>query len=185
VVKLRGGTPGGDFMVAASDPGAGFGSAGSAQGTYDAAGNARVAITNVFPPSGTIDPIRGQKVHLTVRDFSPGGTVDTKLDDVLITNLTMKVAPRPSNPRKPRWVKVSGTPFAKKHVYGFVVKGKGRHVVQRFRLGKGNVCGFVRRKVRVAPSPFQYTRYHLYVNAGAKLNKRKALRWDFRIFRTF
>lgn len=183
VVHLAGGAPGADFEVVASDPGHGFGSAGSTTGTYDAAGNGLAAITDVFPPSGSISPLRGQKVNLAVEDF-PSQAV-TQLGSVLITNLTIAVAQKPISPGKRRRVTVSGTPFAHKKVYGFVVKGKSRHVLRRFKLGKGNVCGYVRRKVHVAPRHYHLGRYRLYVNAGRHLAKKRALRFDFRIYRRY
>ena len=186
VVTLSGGTPGADFIVSATVPGGpGVGSAGSADGTYDAAGNGQASITDVSPPSGTINPTKGQTVQLSVESFPPGApSFTTPLGNVLITNLTVNVASKPLRATKPRWVSVSGTPFANKRLYGFVVKGKSRHVLKRVKLGKGNVCGFTRRKVSLAPRHYHFGRYRLYVNAGRKLNRSHALRYDFRIFRT-
>jgi hypothetical protein len=184
VVSLAGGVPGANFIVAATVPGKGWGSAGSASGTYDAAGNATAVITNITTPSGTIDPVKGGRIALSVRDFTPAGPVDTQLGTVLVTNLAMKVASKPTSPRKLRRVTVSGTPFAGKRLYGFVVKGKSRHVLHRFSLGRGNVCGYVSKKALVAPTPLRYGRFRLYVNAGRKLDKARSLGYRFRIYRT-
>jgi hypothetical protein len=184
VVSLAGGVPGANFIVAATIPGKGWGSAGSASGTYDAAGNATVPITNVTTPSGTIDPVKGGQIALSVRDFTPAGPADTQLGTVLVTNLAMKVASKPTSPRKPRRVTVSGTPFANRRLYGFVVKGKSRRVLHRFLLGKANACGYASRKAVVAPTPLRYGRFRLYVNAGKKLAKARALGYRFRIYRT-
>lgn len=185
VVALSGGTPGGGFVLAATVPGQGLGSAGSTDGDFDASGNASARIGNVFPPSGSIDPIRGRRVNLSVQDFGAPGSPTTQLGSVLITNLAIKVAARPISPRKPRRVTVSGTRFAHRRVYGFVVKGSSTHVLHRFRLGKGDVCGYVSHKARVAPAHYRTGRYRLYVNAGRKLERPKALRYDFRIYRRY
>lgn len=185
VVGMNGGTPGGGFVLAASVPGKGLGSAGSTDGDFDASGNAFARITDVFPPSGSIDPIKGQRVDLSVQDFGAPGAPTSQLGSVLITNLAIKVASKPIDPRKRRRVTVSGTPFAHRRVYGFVVKGKSRHVLHRFRLGKGNVCGYVSHKVKVAPAHYRLGRYRLYINGGSRLNRNKALRYDFRIYRRY
>lgn len=184
VVSLSGGTPGADYIVAATVPGKGTGSAGSTDGTFDAAGNAIAQITDVFPPNGTIDPTKGQQIQISAQDFGAGG-VDTPIGTTLITNIAMDVADHPTSPRKRRRVRVSGTPFANRHVYAFVVKGKSRHVLRRISLGKADVCGFVSHKGVVAPRPVHYGKYRLYVNAGRKLNKSKAIHMSFRIFRRY
>ena len=185
VVGMNGGTPGGGFVLAATVPGKGLGSAGSTDGDFDASGNAFARITDVFPPSGSIEPIKGQRVDLSVQDFGAPGFPTSPLGSVLITNLAIKVAAKPISPRKRRRVTVSGTPFAHRRVYGFVVKGKSRHVLHRFRIGRGNVCGYATHKAVVAPAHYRIGRYRLYVNAGKRLNRRKALRYDFRIFHRY
>lgn len=184
VVSLAGGVPGAGFVVAATIPGKGWGSAGSASGTYDAAGNATAQITDVTTPSGTIDPVKGGRIALSVRDFTAAGPVDTQLGTVLVTNLAITVASKPTNPRKRRRVTVSGTPLAGRRLFGFVVKGKSRHVLRRFSLGRANVCGYASVKAVVAPSPVRYGRFRLYVNAGRKLAKTRALGYRFRVYRT-
>lgn len=185
VVSLTGGTPGAGYVVAATIPGKGTGSAGSIDGNFDAAGNAVAQITDVFPPNGTINPTKGQPIQLSVQDFGVAGAPETPLGTTLITNIAMDVSSKPTNPHKRRRVRVSGTPFAGQKVYGFVVKGHSKHVLRRISLGKADVCGFVKRKAVVAPRPFRYGRFRLYVNAGRKLNKSKAIHISFRIFRRY
>jgi hypothetical protein len=185
VVTLSGGEPGAGFVLSATVPGKGEGSAGSASGTYDAAGNATAQITGVVTPSGTIDPVRGAPIALSVTSFTQGsGTFATPLGSVLVTNLAIKVALKPSNPRKKRRVAVSGTPFANQRLFGFVVKGKkGKHVLRRIALGRADGCGFASKRAVVAPKRFRTGNYTLYVNAGRKLEKAHALAYSFRIFR--
>jgi hypothetical protein len=185
VVSLTGGTPGAGYVLSATVPGKGTGSAGSTDGNFDAAGNAVAQITDVFPPNGTINPTKGQQIQISVEDFGAPTPVDTPIGTTLITTLAIDVANKPTNPHKARRVRVSGAPFAGQRVYGFVVKGKSKHVLRRVSLGKANVCGFVSRKVLVAPRPFRYGRFRLYVNAGHKLNKSQALGFSFRIFRRY
>jgi hypothetical protein len=184
VVNLTGGTPGADFLVSATDPGKDPGSAGSTTGTFDAAGNATAQVTDVFPPSGSIDPIKGQAIALSVKDYGEAAPVDTPLGSTLITNLVMDVSSKPRNPRSARRVTVSGTPFAGKHVYGFVTQGSSNKVLRRFSIGTGNTCGWVSAKAVVAPSPYRTGTFRLYVNAGRKLNKAAALGTAFRISRS-
>jgi hypothetical protein len=185
VVGMTGGAPTAGFVLAASFPGKGTGSAGSTSGDFDAAGNALARIDDVFPQGG-IGPKKGQRIDLSVRQYPVGGTpFDTSLGHVLITNFTIHVASKPVSPRKRRRVTVSGTPFAHKRVYGFVVKGRSTHVLHRFRLGGGNLCGYVNHKAVVAPRHYRLGRYRLYVNAGKRLNRRKALRYDFRIYHRY
>jgi hypothetical protein len=184
IATLAGGTPGAGFVVAATVPGKGTGSAGSASGTFDAAGNATAQITNVSPPSGTIGPTKGQTVTLSIQDFgAPGGPVETPIGSALITNLALSVASRPSSPRAHRTVSVSGTPFAGQQMYGFVVKGTSRHVLRRISLGRANACGFVSDKEIVAPASYAPGTYRLYINAGRTLDKAKAIGSKFRITR--
>lgn len=186
VVSVAGGTPGDTFVVVATVPGKGLGSAGSSPlGMFDAAGNATAVITNVFPPNGTINPTRGQKINLTVEEFDAAGESDTPIGSTLITTLSISVANRPTNPRKPRRVQVSGTPFAGRRLYGFVVKPNGSRVLRRISLGRGDVCGYASAKAIVAPRDFRTGTYRLYINAGKKLKKRDAIGTTFRIVRRF
>ncbi|HEY4278195.1 MAG TPA: hypothetical protein VGM91_08255 [Conexibacter sp.] len=184
-VQLSGGTPGADYIVSATVPGKGLGSAGSVDGTFDAAGNALAQIPDVFPPNGTIDPTRGQKVDLSVADYGAGGT-DVPLGDTLITNIALDVANKPTAPTARRAITVSGSPFAGKRVYGFVVKGsKSSRVVRRIPLGSGNVCGYASAKQAVVAPHYALGTYRLYVNAGKKLNKSRALAYQFSITRHY
>jgi hypothetical protein len=185
VVTLAGGTPGADYIVAATVPGKGLGSAGSATGTFDAAGNATAQITDVFPPGGSIDPIKGGRIDLSVTDYgTPDTPVDTPIGSTLITNIALDVNTKPRNPRSARRVTVSGTPFANQPVYGFITRGSSSTVLRRISLGRGNVCGWVSKKAVVAPSPYREGTFKLYVNAGKKLNKSAAIESSFRIYRT-
>jgi hypothetical protein len=184
IVSLAGGTPGAGFVIAATVPGKGLGSAGSNSGNFDAAGNAVTQITDVFPPSGSIDPIKGEAIVITVKDFGVPAVVDTLIGTTLITNLTMDVSTTPKSPRKKRAITVSGTPFAGQALYGFVVKGTGKKVLRRVSLGTADGCGYVRAKGVVAPKNFRTGTYRFYVNAGKTLNKPLGIYTSFRISRS-
>jgi hypothetical protein len=181
---LTGGTPGANFIFSATVPGRGTGSAGFAQGTFDAAGNATASITNVRPQNGTIGPTRGQVVNLSVQDFGVPGSPEQPVGTATVTNLALNVSSRPRSPRRARTVSVSGTPFANQHLYGFVVKGTSRTVLRRIDLGTANGCGFTTAKKVVAPRTFRPGTYRLYINAGRSLDKARALGTRFRITRT-
>lgn len=183
VITLTGGTPGADYEVAATVPGKGLGSAGSADGTFDAAGNATAQITDVSPPSGTIDPTKGQPVSISVQDFGVTGSPPVTIGSALITTLSMSVSDKPSNPHAKRLVRVSGAPFAHQRIYGFITKLHSTHVLKRVALGRGDVCGFTKAKAVVAPPNFKAGSYRFYVNAGKKLNKKLSLWTSFRIYR--
>jgi hypothetical protein len=183
VITLTGGTPGAGYVVAATVPGKDLGTAGSADGNFDAAGNATTEITDVSPPSGTIDPTKGQPVDISVQDFGVVGSPSVPIGRVLVTNLALSVSSKPSSPHARRAVRVSGAPFAHRSVYGFITKSHGSRVLKRFRVGRGNVCGFAGTKAVVAPSDFRVGTYRLYLNAGKKLDKRNALFTSFQIFR--
>jgi hypothetical protein len=185
VVALTGGTPGANYLVYATVPGKGSGSAGSVSGTFDEAGNATASITDVFPPGGSIDPIKGRAITLAVKDYGVAGdAVETPLGQTLITNIALDVKTKPRNPRSARKVTVSGTPFAGQPVYGFITKGSSNRVLRRFSLGTGDVCGYTSKKAVVAPTNYAAGTYKLYVNAGAKLNKSAAIQSGFRIYRS-
>jgi hypothetical protein len=183
VIALTGGTPGADYEVAATVPGKGLGSAGSADGTFDAAGNATAEITDVSPPSGTIDPTKGQPVSISVQDFGVVGSAPVTIGNALVTTLSMSVSDKPNNPRARRAVRVSGAPFANKRIYGFITKVHGSHVLKRIALGRGDVCGYTTAKAVVAPPNYKTGTYRLYVNAGKKLNKKLSLWTSFQIYR--
>jgi predicted S18 family serine protease len=183
VGTITGGTPGANFIFNATQPGQSTGSAGSVSGTFDAAGNAVATITGVLPPSGSIGPVRGQSVDLSVADYGTGATpADVPVGKALITNFAVAVGSTPSNPRKARSVAVSGGPFAGKTLYGFITKAGSTHVLRTFRVGKGNVCGYARTRHVVAPPSYRTGHYRLYVNAGRKLQPRLAVAYGFRIF---
>jgi hypothetical protein len=181
-ITLAGGTPGAGFVIAATAPGKGLGSAGSASGNFDAAGNAVTQIKDVFPPSGSIDPIQGEALVITVKDFG-AGAVDTLIGQTLITNLTMDVSSTPRSPRAHRKISASGLLFANVPVYGFVVKGTSKKVLRRISLGTGDACGYVSAKGIVAPKSFHTGSYRFYINAGPQLNKPLALYSTFRLTR--
>ncbi len=183
VVSLTGGTPDAGYVVSASVPGKALGTAGSADGNFDAAGNATAEITDVAPPSDTIDPTRGQRIDISVQDFGVTGFPVVSVGQTLVTTLSMSVATRPVNPRARRVVRVSGTIFAGRRVYGFITTTRSRHVLRRISLGRGDVCGFLSAKAVVAPPGFSAGTYRLYINAGQKLDKRDALWSSFQIYR--
>jgi hypothetical protein len=182
-VTLAGGSPGGTFQVIASPKGGPSGGSGSITGTFDAAGNAAAQLTNTYPPKTTVEPSKGQTIDIAVTDYTAGVTAQP-IGSVKITTLALAVSPKPRNPRKQRTVRVSGTAFAGHQLYGFVTSRNGKHVLDRFRLGTGNVCGYAKRKAVVAPSPFRYGAFRLYINAGTTLDRDRALGSRFRIKRS-
>jgi hypothetical protein len=182
VVTLAGGTPGAHFIVSATAVGKALGSAGTADGTFDAAGNGTAQLTDVFPPSGSIGPIKGEPLVISARDSGAGtASVETPIAKTLITNVAMAVSAKPRNPRKARAITVSGTPFAGQALYGFVVKGKNPKVLRRLSLGTADGCGYLKSKGIVAPKSFRRGTYRFYVNAGPKLNKALAIGSAFQI----
>jgi hypothetical protein len=181
-VTLAGGTPGAHFIVSATAAGKSLGSAGTADGAFDAAGNGTAQLTDVFPPSGSIRPIKGEPLVISARDFGAGAaSIETPIAQTLITNLAMDVSSRPRNPRKARAITVSGTLFAGQALYGFVVKGKNPKVLRRLSLGTADGCGYLKSKGIVAPRSFRHGSYRFYVNAGPKLNKALAIGSGFQI----
>jgi hypothetical protein len=182
VVALTGGTPGARYIVNATGVGKAPGSAGFADGAFDAAGNATAQLADVFPPSGAIGPIKGEPLVLSVRDFGAGpAAVETPIAQTLITNLAMEVSAKPRNPRRARAITVSGTFFASQKLYGFVVKGTNPKVLRRLSLGTADGCGYLKSKGIVAPKSFRRGSYRFYVNVGPKLNKKLAIGSGFRI----
>lgn len=185
--QFSGGTPGDTFMFVASVPGKGTGSAGSSDGqtAFGATGTGTASITDVFPPGDSIGPLAGKRVNLSVEEFGAAGDVTTPVGSVRITNIAMDVSENPRSPRKKRMVKLSGTPFAGKRIYGFVTNKKGTKVLHRFYVGRGNVCGYTKRKVSFFPKRYKRGSYRVYLNAGKKLNKKRALGEKFSISRIF
>lgn len=180
IVTLAGGTPNADFIVSATAPGESVGSAGFTSGTFDALGDGTAQILDVAPPSLTVGPTRGQRIALSVTDFG-AGTTDVPIGHTLVTTFAMSISSHPRSPRARRRVTVSGTPFARRRLYGFVTNPRGTRVLRRFFLGIGDVCGFASTRAVVAPSDFHGGVYRLYVNAGARLDKRRALYLPFEI----
>jgi len=183
VATINGGTPNGSFQLIFSAPGRGSGSAGSEVGTFDAAGNAVVTYTTIRPPRSTISPSRGQTINVSVTDFTAGG-VEQPAGSFLVSTITLGISTKPRNPRSKRAVKVSGTPFANQVLYGFITKPDSTKVLKKFKIGKGNICGYAERRVVVAPRRYRIGTYRLYINAGTRLQKSKAVFSSFRIFRT-
>ena len=180
VATITGGTPGADFALTARGRN---GPAGSTTGTFDSAGNATAQIDGISPPSGTDRPTRGETVDLSIQDFGAGGAT-TPAGSTLVTNIALAVAERPRNPRLPRGVRVSaGRAFAGRTLYGFVTKPGARRVLRRIRLGRANVCGYVQKLAVVAPRGRGGGSYRLYVNAGPRLRKARAIAVSFRIIR--
>jgi len=181
VAQISGGTPGGEFTLTAR--GRNGATAGSTSGTFDAAGNALAGIENVSPPSGTTNPTKGEALEISIQDFG-AGTPDTPVASTLITNISMAIAAKPRNPKLRRTVRVSaGRAFARKTLYGFVTKPGSGKVLRRVKLGKANVCGYAKAKEIVAPRGSGGGSYVLYVNAGPRLDKDRAIAFSFRIIK--
>ena len=182
---ITGGTPGAGFLLSVAGPGKATGSSGSVSGTFDAAGNATAQITGVTPPSGTIDPTKGEQVRLTLQDFGAGGA-ETAVGNALVTTIAIAVSSTPRSPRAHRLLRVSaGGAFAGKVLYGFITKPGSSRVLRRFRIGKANVCGYASTRAVVAPRSFRAGAYRVYVNAGKKLDKPHALGYSFTITQGF
>jgi hypothetical protein len=181
VIALSGGTPNANYLVAATIPGKGIGSAGSVSGTFDATGSATATITDISMPGGSITPSKGRKVDLSIKDYG-AGAVETPIGSTLVTTLSMDIATKPKNIRLRREVSVSGTPFANQALSAFVVKGSSSKVLRRIPLGKANGCGYVSKKAIVAPKTYKIGSYRLYVNAGKTLTKTKAIYSTFSIY---
>ncbi|HEV2815080.1 MAG TPA: hypothetical protein VGW10_17625 [Solirubrobacteraceae bacterium] len=181
VATITGGTPGAEFVLTAR--GKGGGTAGSASGTFDPAGNAVAQIDGATPPSGTTRPTKGQVLELFIQDLGADGA-DTPVGTTLITTIAMQVAAKPRNPQARRRIRVSaGRAFAGKILYGFVTKPGSGRVLRRIRLGRANVCGFVSTRATVAPRGRGAGSYVLFVNAGRRLDKPRAIAFTFRIIR--
>jgi hypothetical protein len=184
VTTITGGTPGANFRLTATGAGKPSGSSGSTSGTFDAAGNAVAQINDVITPSGGIGPVPGQTITLAVTDYGTGAeAVEVPVATAKVTNLSIDVSAKPRNPRRSRRVRVSGTPFAGRRLFGFVTTEKGSKVLRRFELGKANVCGFVADKAIVAPVSYEAGNYRLWINVGKTLRKKQALAYTFRIYK--
>ena len=179
VASITGGTPGAEFVLTAR--GKGGGTAGSTSGTFDAAGNAVARIDGVTPPSGTTQPTKGQELQLFIQE---AGGAETPVAETLITNIALQIAAKPRNPRLRRKIRVSaGRAFARRTLYGFVTKPGSGRVLRRIRLGRANVCGYAAARAVVAPRGRGTGSYVLFVNAGPRLDKDRAVGFPFRIVR--
>lgn len=179
VATITGGTPGAGFVLTAR--GRGGQAVGSTSGTFDGAGNAVAQIDGIRPPSGTTKPTKGQQIQVFVQE---DGGAETPAATARVTNISMRVSPKPRNPRLARRVRVSaGRAFARRTLYGFVTKPGSGRVLRRIRLGRANVCGFASTRAVVAPRGQGGGSYVLYVNAGPRLDKDRAIAFGFRIIR--
>lgn len=183
VATITGGTPGGRFQLNFSAPGRASGTVGTQSGDFDAAGNAVVTYQGIRLPTTTINPTAGQTVNVTIIDYAAGG-VEQPAGTLRVSTVSMSVATTPRNPRSRRAVKVSGTPFADQVLYAFITKPGSTRVLKRFRVGRTNACGYAQRRAVVAPSSARVGTYRLYVNAGTRLNRERAIWSTFRIYRT-
>lgn len=175
---ITGGTPGGTFQI--------YGVGGKASdqtGTFDATGSAPYSISSYSSPG--INPSAGRSVKLEVKEFAAGASPVTGSTSLKISTISIDVALKPRSPRSKRVVRISGTPFAGQKLHGFIVRGKhGKKVLKKFSLGTANACGYARTRAVVAPSNYRTGSYYLYINAGKKLDKNKALGSGFRISRS-
>lgn len=183
VVTVAGGTPGAGFLVSAGYATA-DGGAGSASGTFNAAGVGRTSLGGVFTRT-LLDPVRGEVVHLLVHDYGSGTDIAT--GTATVTNAAIKVAAKPKNPYRKRVLTVSGlTPlFGAGALYGSYVSGyNGKKVVKVVKLGRPNACGYLRVK-RVLPPRHGFHKWALYVHVGRKLDKAKSLKYPFKVYKIF
>lgn len=184
VATITGGTANGRFQLIFTVPGKASGTAGSQSGNFDAAGNAVVTYQGIYPPHTTIAPSKGQTVNVSITDYAAGG-VEQPAGSFKVTTVAMDVSTKPRNPRSKRAVRVSGTPFAGQVLYGFITKPSSSRVLHKFRIGKANECGYAARRAVVAPRSYRTGTYRLWINAGNRLHKDKALGGSFRIFRRY
>jgi hypothetical protein len=135
----------------------------TAQGTFDAAGNATAEILGLAPSQGTIDEPAGQPLDLSVTDYGVQPPSTTSLGHVLMTRPFVQVASaRPRNPRAACRITRSGTDFAGQPIYASVTKGVHDVLMRQVLLGTANVCGYLSADAVVAPRPFGYrTRFVL------------------------
>jgi hypothetical protein len=183
-VAVSGGTPGDNFQVVAGDSG----QFGNTTGTFDGAGNGAATLTDVFPPSGSINPLPGDVVPLHVVDFTPAGEQVIATGQTLITNLAIQVASKPSNPYRKRVIRVSGlTPLAGPGpLYASFASGyHGTKIIKRIKLGTPNACGYLRTK-KVLPPRHGVHKWVMYVHVGTSFSKSNPyVPFAFRVFRRF
>lgn len=184
VLNITGGTPGGRYQVRAGKQ-TPDGGVGSVSGDFDAAGNAQAALLNVFPPSSSIDPLKGDTIFIAVKDY--GTNTDIATGTATITNTGIAVAKSPRNPYSKRTIRISGlTPLVGPGtLYGSYVSGKnGTKVVKRVKLGTPNACGYLKVKRVLPPKRGPHT-WTLYVHTGKKLDKDKSLFYSFKVYRRY
>jgi hypothetical protein len=181
-VTVSGGSAGGAFQVRAGDSG----QFGSSDGTFDGAGNGAAVLSDVFPPSGSINPLPGDTVPLNVLDINSGQVIAT--GSTLMTNLAIQVASKPSNPYRKRVIRVSGlTPLAGPGpLYASFASGyNGTHIIKRTKLGTPNACGYLRTK-KALPPRHGVHKWAMYVHVGPSFSKSKPyVKFAFRVFRRF
>lgn len=182
VATLAGGTPNGRFQLIFTVPGKASGTAGSQSGDFDAAGNAVITYQGIRPPMTTINPSKGQTINVSVTDYGAGGA-EQPAGSFKVSTFALSVSAKPRNPRSARAVRVSATPFAGQTLYGFITKPGSSKVLKRFKVGKGNVCGYAGRRAVVAPTRYRIGSYKLYINVGTTLKRREAISFSFSIYR--
>jgi hypothetical protein len=183
-VSLTGGGPGDGYVLAATIPGKGDGSAGSSNGNFDASGNAVTTLKDVFVPGDPIDPTAGRPIDLSVEDYNPASDtpVTTQLGTVTLSEAGLNVAFGNGKPLTKHKVTVANTAFAGKQLYGFITNKKGTVILRRWYLGRADpACGYAGAFEVVAPSKLVRGTYRLYVNAGSKLNKPASISEAFSI----
>jgi hypothetical protein len=179
-VGLSGGEPGAAFTLVPTElaSGGGFGTSG----TFDAAGNA--TLTDVMVRQGGVGGERGTRHRLELVSGSARVFVGPEFratgTGVFITKSdgTTRGAYRPGDRNR---LAVSGVPFARKTLYGFFVKG--RKVLERFKLGVADQCGYAERRMVTMRRSYQSARrplVQIYVNAGPKLDRARSVKIDAR-----
>jgi hypothetical protein len=178
---ITGGVPGGRFLVSNPD-----GLIGSVSGTFDAAGNATSAITDFSVPGGGIDPVKGKTVPLQVQEYggpfsgnvTGGGNVTVTLAALDISNRSLN---KPYSRRT--WVMSGLTPlFGKGTLYATWIASGHKKATKISRLGRPDACGYLR--VKRSASPVRHSgRWKIYVHVGKKLDKKKSLIWNWRVYR--
>ncbi|MGE4428549.1 MAG: hypothetical protein AB7G37_19010 [Solirubrobacteraceae bacterium] len=165
VVNIAGGVPGGRFQIYQPE-----GKAGSTTGNFDAAGNATTALTNFS--TGSINPSKGRSLQINVREFTPGGIVESGSTSVKITNLALKLNSKPRSAYARRTWRVSGvTPLSGGKVL-YASWRRGSKTVKRIRLGKANDCGYLKTKKAAIPRS-KYKKFKLYVHSGKRYSSKK------------
>ncbi len=184
-VPLSGGGASDGYVLSATYPNtpAGHGDAGSTDGNFDASGNATAVLSDISPYNDDrLYPTPGSPVALDVEDYTQDqGTVTTSIGSILVSEEGVDIALSPLNPSKPRFVTAADLAWAGKPVYGFVTNRAGTKLLRRFAIGRGNTCGYVKRKVLATPPHARVGRYVLWVGVGRRLQKSSDLKETFAI----